>query len=169
MRTHVGVRKVERKRCPPPISSALRAHRGCHPVFVRVLQHEHVHAQAAQVPAQALQHVVAHHPQLLRRDGGQLGGLPAAGGAPPSATSSSSVAGAGGLDPCGSLTFLNGRRQWTPYLTRFPTGRVFSPAPAEPRGQSLQGGRGGGGGGGARGVLPSPSAAPPLAARRVWG
>lgn len=114
-------------------------------MVVRVLQHEHVHAQAAQVPAQALQHVVAHHPQLLRRDGGQLGGLPAARGAPPSATpsSSSSVAGAGGLDPCGSLTFLNGRRQWTPYLTRFPTGRVFSPAPAEPRGQSTQGGRGG--------------------------
>lgn len=157
-----------------PISAALRppahtpptplpAHRGCHPVVVRVLQHEHVHAQAAQVPAQALQHVVAHHPQLLWRDGGVLRGL--LDPTPSSASSSSpSVAGAGGLDPCGSLTFLNGRRQWTPYLTRFPTGRVFSPAPAEPRGQSTQGGEGRGR---SQRCVSVPSAAPPLTALRV--
>lgn len=34
-------------------------------VVVRVLQHQHVDADAAQVPAQALQHVVTHHPQIL--------------------------------------------------------------------------------------------------------
>lgn len=128
--------------CPSPLSPA---HRGRHSVVVRVLQHEHVHAQAAQVPAQALQHVVTHHPQLLWWDGGCrlcLVGLLAARVATPtpsSSSSSSSVVGAEGVDPCGSLTFLNGRIQWTPYLTRFPTGRVFSPAPTEPRGQSTQG------------------------------
>lgn len=110
-------------------------------MIVRVLQHEHVHAKAAQVSAQALQHVVTHHPQLLWRDWGcrrWLVGLLATRGATPT-PSSSSMVGAETVDPCGSLTFLNGRRQWTPYLTRFPTGRVFSPASTEPRGQSTQG------------------------------
>lgn len=41
----------------------------CDFVVVSVLQHQHVDADAAQVPAQALQHVVTHHPQLLRRYG----------------------------------------------------------------------------------------------------
>lgn len=39
-------------------------------VVVRVLQHQHVDADAAQVPAQALQHVVTHHPQILGLHGG---------------------------------------------------------------------------------------------------
>lgn len=44
----------------------------CNFVVVCVLQHQHINPDAAQVPAQALQHVVTHHPQLLRRHGSSV-------------------------------------------------------------------------------------------------
>lgn len=45
-------------------------------VIVAVLQHDHIDSQAAQGPPETLQHVVTHHPQLLRRQwGGVCGGL----------------------------------------------------------------------------------------------
>lgn len=39
-------------------------------VIIAVLQHDHVDSQTAQGPPEPLQHVVTHHPQLLRRQWG---------------------------------------------------------------------------------------------------
>lgn len=39
-------------------------------VIVAVLQHDHINSQTAQRPPESLQHVVTHHPQLLRRQWG---------------------------------------------------------------------------------------------------
>lgn len=75
-------------------------------VIVGVLQNHHVHAQTAQVAPEPLQHVVAHHPQLVGGEGGGriLGGLLATQEAFLCVT-------ARGADPLSPLTFLNGQRQ----------------------------------------------------------
>lgn len=74
-------------------------------VIITVLQYDHIHSQTAQVPPKSLQHVVAHHPQLLgTQRGGVFEGLLAT-------QEAFLFVNARVSDPLSPLTFLNGQRQ----------------------------------------------------------